>query len=51
MVFDFELHEAHVGRVGELRNDAESWEQSGSRVRRAEKEKRVKHLSVTLIAQ
>lgn len=27
MVFDFKLHEAHVGRVCELRDDAESWEQ------------------------
>lgn len=29
MVFDFELHKAHVGRMGELRDDAERWEQSG----------------------
>lgn len=27
VVLDFELHEAHVGRVGELCYDAESWEQ------------------------
>ena len=29
VVFDLELHEAHVGRVGELGDDAEGWEQSG----------------------
>ena len=28
MVFDFELHKAHVCRVGELCDDAQSWEQS-----------------------
>lgn len=28
MVFDFELHKAHVGWVGELCDDAQSWEQS-----------------------
>lgn len=28
MVFDFKLHEAHVGRVGELGDDAQGWEQS-----------------------
>ncbi len=25
MVFHFELHEAHVGRVGEFSYDTESW--------------------------
>lgn len=28
MVFDLELHEAHVGRVCELCDDAQSWKQS-----------------------
>lgn len=28
MVFDFELHKAHVGWMGELCDDAQSWEQS-----------------------
>lgn len=28
MVFDLELHEAHVGRVGELGDDAQGWKQS-----------------------
>lgn len=28
VVFDFELHKAHVGRVGELCYDTKSWEQS-----------------------
>ena len=28
MVFDFELHKAHVCWVGELCDDAKSWEQS-----------------------
>ena len=28
MVFDFELHEAHVGWVCELSDDTKSWEQS-----------------------
>lgn len=27
MVFDFKLHEAHVGRVRELCDDAQTWEQ------------------------
>lgn len=31
MVFDFELHKAHVGRVGEFSDDAKSWEQSGEK--------------------
>lgn len=38
MVFDFELHKAHVGRVGELRDDTKSWEQSGRKKHR-EREK------------
>lgn len=31
MVFDFELHKAHVGWVGELCDDTKSWEQSGEK--------------------
>lgn len=31
VVFDFELHKAHVGWVGELRDDTKSWEQSGEK--------------------
>lgn len=27
MVFDFKLHEAHVGRVRELCDDTQTWEQ------------------------
>lgn len=34
MVFDFELHKAHVGWVGELRDDTKSWEKSGTKKRR-----------------
>ena len=34
VVFDFELHEAHVGGMSELRDDAQRREQSGSRKHR-----------------
>ena len=42
VVFDFELHEAHVGWVGELSDDAEGWEQSG----RTEKRDTIKFLDI-----
>ena len=43
MVFDFELHKAHVGRMGELCDDTQSWEQSvRKKNRETQREKMVK---------
>lgn len=39
MVFDFKLHEAHVGWVGELSDDTQSREQSGEKKRQTHRDK------------
>lgn len=39
VVFDFKLHEAHVGWVGELSDDTQSWEQSGEKKRQTHRDK------------
>lgn len=38
VVLDFKLHEAHVCRMRELRDDAESWEQPGRKTTQRQKE-------------